>query len=237
MSLYQVIDDIRSRLYGQGYEPYEIEDICETAAEYLSEMITDAVASALDEAERAGLESGMKDFVSDITAVQAGDTFLVVTKSGRTDYSTPKKRMRDALLKHAKVAKDGSRYARIPISDKGDRASSSFDVDKARSAHLEQVKSEIEADIRQGGIGRDIGKAARDYSSSFSAIRDQVKAETRSPKRSNTIRTVSSKQNPDTQWVIPPKHMDAADILSQVNLRLQDDIEHAKRQIYQEFVG
>lgn len=234
MSFYRAIDSIRSSLYNQGYDPMDVDSVCEEAAEELSALIADIVAGALDEAESAGIQAGMKDFVAELTAIQMGDSFRITTTSGRHDYSTPKKMMLKSLLKNAKVAKDGSLYKRIPISDKGPNPTSSFDVDKSRNTHLEKVKNEINANIRSGGLGKDIGKAARDFASSFTGARENNKpAAGKRPVKA--IVTASSKQNPDTQWVIPAKEMDAQDILEDVNQRLNRGIEDAMRLIYERY--
>jgi hypothetical protein len=237
MSFYRVIDEIRSKLYSLGYEDYEVEDACEEAAESLASDIADFVASALESAERMGLEEGMKDFVSELTAIQAGESFVIVTKSGRTDYSTPERKMRDALLKNGKTAKDGSRYARIPVGNNKSIPTSSFDVDKNRQAHLEKVKDDILADIRMGGLGRDVGKAARDYANSFADARKQARQPRNPGDRSGNVRTVSSKQDANSQWVVPAKHLDATTILNKVNNELHDSIEAAMRDLYNEYIG
>lgn len=235
MNFYRVIDDIRSYLYNRGEDMDYIESICEEAAEDLSGLIADSVSAALAEAENRGLESDMKDFAGDLTAVQSGDTFRIVTKSGKTNYSSPERKMLNSLLKNAKTAKDGSRYARIPIRDKKGPATNSMDVSKQRQAILEEQKAEIQADISQRGIGRDIGKAARDYASRFANPRSSDKTHSGS-ERSSTIRTVSSKQDPNSQWVIPAKDADATSILEDVNNQLVQSIQDAMRAVYERYV-
>ena len=233
MSFYRVIDDIKTSLYNQGYDANDVEDACEEAAEELSASIADLVANALYDAESAGLQAGMKDFVAELTAIQSGDDFVITTHSGRKDFSSPERKMLNSLLKNAKVAKDGHLYKRIPIRDKSS-PTSSVDVDRRRQSQLEGLKAKISADIGRGGVGRDIGKTARDFASSFAATRAESKP-VASKERSSTIRTVSSNQDANTDWVVPAKHKDASSILDEVNARLIDGISHTLRDIYERY--
>lgn len=233
MSFYRVVDDIRSSLHNRGYDRDYVDSICEEAAEALAGLVADVVAAALNDAEAAGLDAGIEDFVEELTAKQSGDTFVITTKSGRTNFSTPERKMLNSLLKNGKTAKDGSRYARIPINDKK-VPTSSFDVETQRQAHLTETKEQLDAGIRKGGLGQDIGKAARDFASSFAHIRKQAEpAKTRG--RSSTIRTVSSKQDPNSQWVIPAKDKDAGSILQRINSQLEEELQNAMRAIYERY--
>lgn len=241
MNVDSEIQQLRWYLQSAGYEPDEINSICNDVSIEISNGITEAVVSALQEAESIGLEMKADDFLSEISAVQTNDTFQIVTDSGRLDYSEPPFPMLPHLLQKGKQAKDGSIYRRIPIRDKSAQISnSSYHAAEERQAQLQESRKQILDDINRSAASPDVTKSASSYIDAFK--------QTRPPSNSNkherstsvgpvTIRTASSKQNPSSSWVLPAKEADMSNVIAEINDRLRNSILEVIRQTLMKYGG
>jgi len=226
------LQQLRQRLLSAGYSDDEADDVCRYAAAEIGDGIADAVADALNEAEQAGLALGALDFMSELQAVPTGDIFQITTDSGRTDFSEPPFPMMSRLLRNAKVAKDGSRYKHIPIENKkAGMPSTSYQVAQDRQAQLEAAKQRLNDEIGKGIQSPDVSRPARAYADAYRQNRQPKHSERRSA-RSNDVsfKTVSSKQDPSTSWVLPPKEQDMTGTLMNINANLRSSIEEIVRQ-------
>lgn len=231
MNANQELHQLKQRLIAAGYSYDEADAICDYAAAEIGDGIADAVASALAEAEEAGLAIGALDFAAELQAVPTGDIFQITTDSGRTDFSEPPFPMLSRLLKNAKTAKDGSRYKHIPVTDRTNRMKSSYEAVRDRQANLDLAKQKLNDDLSKGSGAPDVLAPARSYAEAFKQNRIPNRAERRQPRSGNvSIKTVSSKQDPSRQWVLPPKEHDMTGALMNINANLRATIEEIVRQ-------
>lgn len=223
------LQKLKQRLLAAGYETEEVTAICSSVATEVGTQIADAVAQALSQAESAGAALGAQDFVAELGAVSVGDHFLVTTDSGQTDWSEPPFPMLPHLLKNAKTAKDGSRYQRIPIANKSvSTGTSSYDAIKDRQGQLDEAKAKLNESLSASTNNTtDMTAPAQSYVEAYKASRAPKRDKEykrRAPGGTAEIRTASSKQNPDSQWVRPGKDFNMTTTLADINANLQSTI-------------
>ena len=109
---------LRMRLTHKRIPADFIDQIVDSAAQSLNETILDAVASTMTQAVEYADSIGAHEFAEEIDIAASGGIYRIITLSGRTDFSTPERKMRDSLLRGAKVSKDGTRYKVIPVGGK-----------------------------------------------------------------------------------------------------------------------
>ena len=224
------IQKLKLRLRSAGYTDSEVDSICDGVASEISSKMADAVAEALSEAEALGLEKKAYDFIAELTAIRTGNTFIIGTDSGRTDYSEPPFPMLSRLLKNPKVAKDGSLYKRIPMGKKRS-ATSSDQVQQDRQVMLEVAKNNFAGKQTNSTHTPDITGATSSYVNSYDDLRYKTdRNKSNQVKEDVTFKTASSKQNPQTQWVLPPKEQNMAGIIMNINANLQNALEEIVRQ-------
>jgi len=226
------IDRIRNTLYRYGLEARDVQTIVDSMSSEINETISSIISEAAAEAVMYAESAGITQFMDDIDIVPDGWMFFVRTKSGNTNYSTPRIANLPNLLKNAKVSSDGSRYRVIPIKNKPNKnMTSSFSV------MADQQK--IAEDAR-----RSIGNAAGTRSAQASMIAQQIKQSVsgiiQSDKQSDAgitteFRTASDKQNPDTSWVIPEKDRDMTQFLDQLNDRVRDNMQTSVASIISQY--
>ena len=218
------LQKLRVALLAAGYDSVDVGDMVREAASEISSAVADAVASALDKAESAGLDMGAVDFAAELTAVPSGEGFVITTDSGQSDFSEPPFPMLSHLLRGGKVAKDGSVYRRIPIprNRQSERPTTSYRATEQRDSILQSTKAKVN-DAILGDHVPDPAIAARSYAQAYSSTRPtKVKNRTRKPASGPVdIVTASSKQNPATQWVLPAKDHDMTAVLHDVNAELR----------------
>lgn len=221
------IDRLRHNLRAKGIAEQLIDTICGQATREISSMITDAVSNAVQEAVAAGIDKDSKDFISEIRASRVGNTFNIVTDSGRTDFSNPPYPMLPWLLKNPKVAKDGSLYKVIPVGSKSSNQKLS-DITQVQEM-INNTRNQSRAQLDNG---KDVFSGATTFSGDFAAQKNYTKnlktnqaIQERTGKP--TFRTVSSKQDANSQWVLPAKDADMSQDLSNINKNLEIAIENA----------
>lgn len=225
------LERLKGTLRMRGFSNDDVEDIAKRASNEISEAVTEAIAWALDRATEAGVEADADKFISELRAVYTGNSFAIMTDSGMTDFSEPPFPMMSRLLKNPKVAKDGSLYKVIPMGAKSnptDLMSAQRSIAAAR-----QQTSSPQANPMAGGMA---------FSGAFAAQKaaernDKVRANkaSRGSKDGVKFRTVTSKQDPSKNWVIPGKDKDMTVVLNEINNDLKDVIESSVMGIIQTY--
>lgn len=218
------ISRLRSDLSYNEVPNWKVDKICDAVAIDINSNISDLVADALQSAVSAGVEIGADEFVRQLTVNTAGFTAHITTSSGKTDFSEPPFPMLPKLLQNAKVAKDGTRYKRIPIGKKSPKQV--IDVFSAASQINDRRKLAKEAVHTDGASSRSGNPLAG--VASFSGALTNVGKKTVAPNNAGaepTIVTATSKQDEHTQWVIPAKERNMTTTLMDINRQLELDID------------
>lgn len=197
VNIFLELEKLKSTLRGKGMEDQFVEDVAAKAETEISLAIRDRLDEAMELAVQSGVQKDSADFINDLRP--RPDAFTIETASGLTDFSDPPMPMLDKLLaKGAKPMKDGSGvYKVIPVG-----------------APSKQPKPTIASNIF------DAQKAisAERYESAVSQYNKVV------PKDSKVnFRTATSKQNRQTQWVLPEKKKDFTEDLADINNMLSTD--------------
>lgn len=225
------LERLKGTLRMRGFSNEEVDAISRRASNEISEAVTEAIAWALERATEAGVAAEADKFISELRAVYTGNTFAVMTDSGVTDFSEPPFPMMARLLKNPKVAKDGSLYKVIPMGGKStptDLVSAQRSIANARNNVSDNQVNPFNAGMQ--------------FSGNFSA---QKMAERNEQMRANKMqrgnkdgvkfRTVTSKQDPSKNWVIPGKDKDMTIILLEINNDLKEVIESSVMGIIQSY--
>lgn len=221
------INRLRWNLSNKGWQSQELDAICDQAAADINTIILDVVSGATAEAIEYAEAIGADDFIDDLDIVESGSIFQIRTRSGKTDYSRSRKEMLQHLLKNAKTAQDGSKYKVIPMRDKQkfDIGTSMFDTMKKVDAAQQEAKTAI-VDNNQNNRSARANQMAYQFRQSMKrSMLDDNKKVNDGPVTG--FRTASSKQNADTQWVIPEKDVDMTQFLAELNNRIEDTIEQS----------
>lgn len=201
-----------------GLDSQTIDSMVKDATEELHGIVNDIVESAVREAEDYGSSIGAEEFLAQIKLNVNSGYLEISTDSGMTDFSQPAYPMLPWLLKNAKVSKDGTRYAVIPV---GGSSSSSKPRPQARdiSAGLNAMS---QGSSSSSAMAEEMANAFR-LGSSSSITERQRSASTEKPE----FRTASSKQDPTKQWVLPPKSLDMTGTLMTINATIRSEIDKA----------
>ena len=224
------IDRLKQTLIWKGLDPRHAETVSNLAASDIAEAISELTLNAIAEATQIGENLGIDDFASQIRAISTGNTVMIVTDSGKTDFSTPSVHMLPHLLKNAKVAKDGSLYKVIPIrgkknSPKGmSSADAAIDMQQAQSIARASLKNKtvvtsgdpLQSSHLFSGLAQ-----AKDFIASKKKVKQEASATPTGPQE---FRTATSKQDSNTSWVLPPKERDMTIVLTDINRQLERDI-------------
>ena len=108
---------------------------------------------------------------------------------------------------------------------------SSYQASRDRQAELETAKQRLNDELNKGIKAPDVSKAAKAYADLYKQNRQPKGSERRSAKTGDvTFKTASSKQDPATSWVLPPKEQDMTGVLMDINANLRSTIEEIVRQ-------
>ena len=187
---------LRNYLLSKGISDEDVEDIVKSAEMEIGIALKNKLNEAIDTAIERGVEKDSSDFINDLVA--RDDSFLIETSSGGTDYSEPPFHMLDRLLTGAvKPMKDGSGvYRVIPVGAPSLTKKSNI------YTNIFDAQKAISAERYQ--------KSLQDYNN----VR---------PKDSKIkFRTATSKQDRNTQWVIPSKEKDFTEELNEINANLSE---------------
>jgi len=220
-----------------------IDNLVDAASDDMNNAILDAVASFMTEAVEHAEELGAHEFANEIDAIEQGGIYQIVTISGRTDYSTPERQMRDSLLRGAKVSKDGSRYRVIPIGDKsnsGSSVTSIFQDQKIRQGMIASARESIQNELttsrsnRTGAMTDGFRKMIQRHRTTTSNFNSGKSAKSST---ATVFRTVTDKQDPTTNWVMPAKDMDMSEYLRDLNGTLATHIVDTVTMIIRQYEG
>lgn len=200
VNIFLEIERLKTILRNRGIEEEFVESIASKAEREVAQALQERLDSALEVAVQSGVQKDSPEFINELRP--RPDAFIIDTESGSTDFSDPPLPMLDRLLaKGAKPMKDGSGvYKVIPVG--GDS-----------SPRKQPIYSNI----------FDAQKAisAERYENAVAQYNKVV------PKGSKVnFRTATSKQNRNTQWVLPEKKKDFTEDLAEINNMLLADYDN-----------
>lgn len=209
------IDRLRWHLLGSRLDEVDVNFLCYEASVAINEMVSSILESTIEETIIYAESIGAYDFIEDIAIEDIGSSYYITTMSGTTDFSTQDIHNLPNLLKNAKVAKDGSRYRSIPIRDNN---SPKPQVAKSMFEQMSSLQQEQ----------KDRRLALNDK---VQAVKQAVATSRKNRYNDKSVdvhfRAATSKQNPQTQWVIPSKDLDMTQYLQQTNMQLSKSIDEA----------
>lgn len=229
------INRLRWTLQDRGFNPIDVDVICRSASNEITDSILDIVAGASSEAVSYAESIGATNFFADIDVVPDGYSFAIKTRSGNTDYSIDHRENLANLLKSGKTAPDGSKYKVIPIKDKPKMGTSTFvnmrDQNKAAQAARQALKD------KQATVSERAHLIANQMRQSMSTtIAERKKQDTGG---TTHFKTASSKQDASKDWVIPEINRDMTQYLQELNdnikISINDMIEYTVNRYSQEY--
>ena len=233
------LDRLKNSLRLKNMPEHMAQEICQEASAEISDMVIDLISDAMSNAVSAGADVDSSDFVREVMSVRRGQAFEIVTKSGRENFSEPAFPMLPKLLANAKVAKDGSLFKVIPLKQKSSSSTLAVTTEEAfkninnnREILKEQRRAKMKDNRTQSmnpfdGIDG-IGPMLASSQGEAKKVREVQSGPT-------NFKTVSSKQNANTQWVKPGKDADLTDKLKDINSDLQHSIDMAIEQIVRKY--
>lgn len=221
------VDRLRMTLMHAGYDLSDADLICDAASDDINELMLDIASNAITEATEYAAQIGAEDFIEDIDVVPTGGTFMITTRSGRTDYSEPERKMLPDLVKGGKMAADGSQYKVIPIkkTEKASIPTSMFDMLRDQQQQQTAAKNALKQELV---VGR--AKSQGSMQERMRALVNNTRAsrkgfyESSRPKVISTdveFRTASDKQDADTTWVRPERELDMTGFLMELNNKIE----------------
>jgi len=216
-----------------------IDSICDEVAMEISDITTDLLAGAMSEAVEAGQST---NFVEEIRATRNGSMFSITTQSGKTDFSEAPFPMLPKMLVNAKVAKDGSLYKVIPLKQKTSAPGRTQIFSEQALKDIENARKMAKSDRTNQNRGSSSPDAMKGMDT-MAAMQVISKSRQKIEKASNAsvqhveFRTVSSKQDANTQWVHPGKKEDMGPVLRNINANLHDAIDNAIMEVIRKHEG
>lgn len=231
------INRLRFYLSDKQWLSHEIDSICNLAWNDINEVILDIVSNAVADATEHAESIGADEFIEEIDVVETGNSYEIRTLSGRTDYSTERQKMLPHLIKNGKTAQDGSKYKIIPV--KGEEQprmpADTFSAMRARASAVEQVRESLQKyneELRSAKAGKMAGKF-RDIMREKIQKRSTISTQTESSEVK--FRTASSKQDVNSDWVIPEKDIDMTEYLYDLNTRIEQSISSSVQLIIESY--
>lgn len=197
VNVYLEIQRLKYTLTSKGIEEEHVEIIAQKAHNEIMLALKNKLYDALDTAVRLGVDNGSVDFINELRPRE--DAFLIETESGMVEFGNPPFPMLDKLLANgAKPMKDGSGvYKVIPVGEPSKKPKQSIHsniFDAQKALFAERYESSV---------------------NQYNKI---------APKGSKVnFRTVTSKQNRSTDWVLPEKKKDFTEDLQEINRSLERD--------------
>lgn len=216
------INNLRFQLQNNDYASIDVENICDTAALEVNEIILDLVSQHVDDAITYAQEIGADQFLEELDIVDIGNTYLITTVSGTTDFSIPERQMLPHLLKNGKTAEDGSRYRVIPLKEGPKMTGDSFSTMQQQLDATQKARASLASNV--DGRSPNVDSMLNNYRN---ALRGKSLTKTASApdvRPVTAFRTASSKQDPNTQWVIPERNKDMTAFLATLNHDLENSI-------------
>lgn len=200
VNLFLEIERLKATLRGRGLEESFVDQIAEKANLEITLALRERLDSALEVAVQSGVQKESADFINELRP--RPDAFIIETESGSTDFSDPPLPMLDKLLsKGAKPMKDGSGvYKVIPVGGQSQQPKSPIHT------NIFDAQKAISAERYENAVAQ-YNKVA--------------------PKKSKVnFRTATSKQNRQTQWVLPERKKDFTEDLAEINNMLSADYDN-----------
>lgn len=196
-SLFLEIERLRNVLRSKGLDEQTIASIVQKAEVEISNALRARLNEAMELAIQSGVQKGSADFINELRPRE--DAFILDTESGITDFSDPPFPMLDRLLASgAKPLKDGSGvYKVIPVGG------NSIKPKQKIHTNIFDAQRAISAERYENAV------------SQYNKI---------APQQSKAnFKTATSKQNRDSQWVMPAKEKDFSEDLAEINSMLHAD--------------
>jgi len=231
------INRLRHNLRFKDYPEDLVDAMCDAASADINEFMLDVVSSALVDVAEHAYEMELEELAADLDVVDVGGIFQIITRSRKTDYSTPEIHMLPNLLKNAETAGDGSRYKIIPIHGKGERrrmGKNMFEDQQQRQKALEAARQSLKAG-RATSTGTML-QSFREMMHRNVAARKQF-YELPSVDGTPNFKTASSNQDPSTSWVVPAQDKDMTGYIMQVNDSISRNVQDAVVQIVAGYEG
>jgi len=195
VNIFFELDGLRNYLTTRGVDSSTIDLIVDRAHKEIETAVNQLGQNAVEQAVDIGAQKESAEFIN---AVQF-DTFHheIATDNGQLNFDEPPRPMMPYLLRNAKPMKDGSGvYKVVPVGKPGTNKPSF-----AKNIYDEQRRISAER-------------------------MERAKAQVRSiaPVGSQVFRTVTSKQDPTTQWVKPAKEKDFTQEVADINQTLRNTI-------------
>jgi hypothetical protein len=194
------LEKLRFTLERKGLDHSTIDIIVKKVNNEINQVFDRHAQDAMQKAVELGVERESADFINELKI--DGDSMMLTTQSGNTDFSEPPFPMLPALLRNAKPMKDGSGvYKIIPVGKPGNKPKISTNIYDA----VKQINAQRAEEARK----------------QYSAV---------APAQSK-FRTASSKQDQNTKWVKPAKDKDFYSEMNNINIDLERTMEEAVRDI------
>jgi hypothetical protein len=202
------LDKLRLTLRNKGLDARAIEIIVNKAGKEISDAFDEQGESAMQLAIEAGVQQRSPEFINELQIDPAN--MAITTESGNLEFTDPPYPMLSKLLQNAKPIKDGSGvYKVIPVgASKDDRPKVSTNIyDAHKKINAERAEN-----------------AKRQY-----------KAVAPAGSKATQFRTATSKQDANSQWVIPAKTKDFSGDVQSINKELADTMDEKVRDILRSY--
>lgn len=216
---------LRSIAMDSGVDYSTAYQISDEASSLIDEAIDDLLQSAIQDAINYAEDMGAKEFAEDFIVVEVGGSKRIETRSGGFIYSNPEIKNLPNLIRNGKIAKDGSKYNKIPVGKPSIR--SSFDQMRAQQ--------NVQSETRKAMLSDTMGKRLNSISDTMrNRIRERMAAIDK--EKDVEIKTASSKQDPNESWVVPARDIDLTDYINNINRELEIATESVIIDIVENFI-
>jgi len=190
------LNRLRSTLVSRGMDEETANKVVAKAASVIEQALQQKVQEAMDQAIAAGVEKRSIDFINQLSENPFEPG--IITSNNQTDFTEPPFPMLPRLLNNAKPMKDGSGvYKVIPVGGKSDKPTIANNIfDAQKAVTAERLES-----------------AKKQYNKI-------------APQGAPKFRTATSKQDSNTQWVMPEKEKDFTWDLVEINDNLQKEVDN-----------
>jgi len=200
VNVFLEIERLKATLRSRGVDDQFVDDIAHKAEREISFALKERLDSAMEVAIQSGVQKDSPEFINELRP--RPDAFIIDTTSGSTDFSDPPMPMLDKLLaRGAKPMKDGSGvYKIIPVGGNSSQRKPPI------YSNIFDAQKAISAERYENAVTQ------------YNRV---------APKNSKVnFRTATSKQNRQTQWVLPEKKKDFTEDLAEVNNLLLADYDN-----------
>lgn len=209
INLFLELEKLRALLTNKGIDRDTVDSIVKQAEAEIAAALREQLDSAVELAVQSGVQKDSPEFINEVRP--RPDAFVIETESGSTDFSEPPLPMLDKLLaRGTKPMRDGSGvYRVIPVG-----------------APSSSPKQPIHASIF------DAQKAmyAKQHEESLNLYKKKAPRESKV-----NFRTATSKQNRNTQWVLPAKEKDFTEDIRDINELLRESHDDIITRIIREY--